>query len=180
MRSLLLFLVVGLVAISSCDETKFISATRSTSISDSLVAVVLEAMPNEITGERILSTATNPEIAEFEERISDFDVDSLVFSISEYVGDMDIELRSNQLLLMDLDRNELLPAVNVPDISLYEFSEQGEDYILRFTDEESQVIADNFIADEGIIVQFHSYITGKPVSFRIKATMYLKVTGEIL
>ncbi len=180
MKSVLLFFSVAILALTSCEETKFISATRSTSISDSLVAIVLETMPNEITGERVLSTTTNPEIAEFEERISDFDVDSLVFSISEFVGPEDTELQSNQLLLMDLQRNELLPAFDVPDIPLYQYSVTGTDYILRFTDEESKIIAENFIADEGIIVQFHSFITGKPVTFRIKATMFLKVTGEIL
>ncbi|MEJ2005273.1 MAG: hypothetical protein P8X57_09995 [Cyclobacteriaceae bacterium] len=180
MTNRFLFLVCLLAIFSGCDETKFISATRSTTISDSIQARVLEAMPNEIAGERLLSTATNEVIAEFEERISDFDVDSLIFSVSDYAGDPGIELQQNQLLVLDLDRNELLPPFTVPDVDLENYSSNSIEYVMRFDDSESRIIADRFLEDKGVIVQFRSFITGKPVTFQVKATMYMKVTGEIL
>jgi len=137
-------------------------------------------MPNEIAGERLLSTSNNPDIAEFEERISSFDVDSLIFSISDYSGAEGIELQQNQLLLLDIERNELLPPLTVPDVDLNDYSTNSREYVMQFDDSESGIIAERFLEDKGVYVQFRSYITGKPVSFRIKATMYLKVTGEIL
>lgn len=179
-RNILILLISAMIIMIGCDETRFISATRSTTISDSIQAQVLDFMPNEITGERLLSTDNNEVIAEFEERISDFDVDSLIFSISNYEGDPAVELQQNRLLLLDLERNELLPPIVVPDINLSDFSENNGQYILRFDDEESGIIADSFLTNKGIFVQFRSYITGKPVLFRIKASMYLKVTGEVL
>jgi hypothetical protein len=137
-------------------------------------------MPNEIAGEQLLSTSSNEDIAAFEERISNFDVDSLIFSISNYEGNTGIELQQNQLLLMDLNRNELLPVFVVPDIDLEDFSSNERSYVMRFDDSESAVIAERFLEDKGVYVQFRSYITDKPVSFLIEATMYLKVTGEVL
>ncbi len=176
----LFFLFAACLIFAACEETKFISATRATTVSDSIYATVLETMPNEIAGERLLSTSTNEDIAEFEERISNFDVDSLIFSISEYSGEQGIELQQNQLLLLDLERIELLPPLTVPDVDLYDYSANELQYVMRFNDTESRIIADRFLEDKGVYVQFRSFITGKPVAFRVKATMYMKVTGEIL
>ena len=179
MRFLIFFLILATFCFS-CDDLKIISATRATSVSDSLKATVTDAMPLEIFGERLLDTNINPEIAEFEDRISDFDIDSLVFEFSEFQGPAEATLKNTSLALLDLNRNEIVEPVFVAELPLKEYSDNQRAYVIVFDQADSEAIAQKFLEDRAALVTFRSTLQDRPVEFQLKATLYLKVTGELL
>lgn len=179
MRFFIYILILSTFCLS-CDDLKILSATRATTVSDSLKATVTNEMPEMIIGERLLDTNINPEIAEFEDRISDFDMDSLVFEFSEFQGPAEATLVNTYLSLLDLDRNEIVAPVFVEFLPLKEYSDEQRPYVIVFNQADSEAIAAKFLEDRAAWVQFRSTLQDRPVEFRLKATLYLKVTGELL
>jgi hypothetical protein len=174
------YLLIFLALLSAgCNDLKIVSATRATTVSDSLKATVTNAMPETITGERLLDTNINPEIAEFENRISDFDMDSLVFEFSEFQGPTEATLENTYLSLLDLDRQDIVAPVFVPLLALKEYSDSGQPYVIVFNQADSEAIAQKLLEERAAIVQFESSLADRPVEFQLKATLYLKVTGEL-
>ena len=179
MRFLIYILIISTFCLS-CDDLKIISATRATSVSDSLKATVTSAMPDIITGDRLLDTNINPDIADFEDRISDFDMDSLLFEFSEFQGPSEATLKNTYLSLLDLDFNEIVDPVFVEELSLKEYSDEAKPYVVIFDQADSETIAQKLLEDRAAWVRFSAELADRPVEFRLKATLYLKVTGEVL
>ena len=180
MKRTILWIGVLVILFSSCDDIKIISATRATSVSDSLKATVTTAMPDLITGDRLLDTNINPDIAEFEDRISDFDMDSLLFEFSEFQGPAEATLQNTYLSLLDLDLNEIVEPVFVAELPLKEYSDEGKPYVVIFDQADSETIAQKLLEDRAAWVRFSAELADRPVEVRLKATLYLKVTGEVL
>lgn len=180
MIRIFLALISFALVTASCDNIKILSATRATTVSDSIYATVTNAMPEVITGERLLDTTINPDIAEFEDRISNFDVDSLVFRISDFQGPAEAALEETYLSLLSINREEVVDPVFVQELVLKEYSDFEKEFIIIFNEAESESIAQTFLEDKALWVQFTSLLQDRPVEFRLKATLYLKVTGEIL
>ncbi len=180
MKRIILWVGLFAAVFSSCDDIKILSATRATSVSDSIKATVTTAMPDVITGERLLDTNINPDIAEFEDRISNFDMDSLLFEFSEFQGPEQATLTNTYLSLLDLQLNEIVEPVFVESLPLKEYSDEGKAFVIVFNQADSETIAQKLLEDRAAWVRFSSELNDRPVEFRLKATLYLKVTGELL
>lgn len=169
------------LAFAGCDLfDKIDEIGFSTTLEDEIV-VNISTTASDVTFENTttLDALTNPDVAEYADKLKGFSVQKVSYTITNYTGASNIVFDGNLEFYKTGSVNPLV-TLAIENINLSTAASAGTVYELPLSDSDFTLLNNTLNQDKAIKFIAGGTLTSSPVTFTIQFDVEVKVTAEVL
>lgn len=173
---LLLFFSVMIIAVAGCS---LLEQDIDAELSDTIfVNETTQGQNIQYSDEIILDATTDQDIEDNLNKIKDWRVEKISYSISGFIGDGGTTFSGNVIVRPQSGSGSV--STSVTNLDLKALSTSGEVRVLGFSETDLAKIAGWFDKEQIVVVEYNGTLSQGPTSFNLTVYIDLKVKAKVL